>query len=128
MSRHDDRRELRSRSPRVARVVSWLLAVLVSVGLVVWAWNSWRLIDPCQRVVHDAAGCQTPPLFLRSLQVVVAVPGVVAGAVSLVYLVYLATTGRTWRRWREVAITFGVLVLTWTVVFAVGAIVVRFGG
>jgi len=116
------RLEIRSRSRSVARVTAWITAFLVLVAGGFWALNSWRLLDPCTRVdVAPNAECVAPASGLRTLQFVVAAPGLAAGVVALVYLVHLATTGRTFRRWRGVALTFSGLVLLWLLVFAVGA-------
>ncbi len=115
--------DLRSRSRKRTRVVSGILAVAITAGLLRWGVMAWRLLDPCARIGYSGQGdCEAPPVVFQWLQFGVAVPGIVAGAAALVYLVHLATSGRTWRNWQRVAIAFGTLVLAWTVVFAAGAV------
>lgn len=122
MGRHDGRPELRSRSRRVARALSWVLAAAVGTVLVIWGWNGWRLLDPCRRIAPPGTACVPPGPFLPVLQFAITVTGIAAGVAVMAYLVHLGSSGRTWRRWRGVAWAFGALVVAWTLVFAVGAL------
>lgn len=119
MDTHHGKREFRLRSRTRARWTAALLALLVAVSLARWAWVSLELAgrDDLDRSWSWLAG----------VQLVIAVPGLVAGFVALTYLVFLVITGYTWRRWREVTLTFLGLVLLWGLVYAIGLVAFRVG-
>lgn len=110
---HRGRPEVYVKSPRVARVGAALLAVFVAVGSVRWAWAAVELFRPDGLA---AAGRVTADWY-RWTQLVLAIAGIAAAAVTFAYLAYFAATGRIWRRWRTVAVTFGTLAAAWTVLW-----------
>lgn len=112
---HEGRPEVYVESPRVARIGAALLAVFVAAGTVRWVWAAAALFDPSELA---CAGCATADWY-RWTQLVLALAGIAAAAVTVAYLTYFAATERIWRRWRAVAMTFGALAAAWTILWLV---------
>lgn len=98
---------------RAARVLSAVLAVGVAVGTAFW-WSA--AADRFDVPTLVCAGC-SPPDWLRWAQLILAVVGIVAAAVQVAYFLNFAARGVVWRRWRGVAIVFGTLAGSYTVLW-----------
>lgn len=105
--------EVYIRSPKVARVGAGFLAAFVAIGAARWAWAAAALFRPLEVV---CAGC-APADWYRWSQLLLAVAGIPVALVTMAYLIHFAATGRIWRRWRGVAMTFGILAATWSLLW-----------
>lgn len=96
-----------------ARVLTAVMAIGIAVGLIFW------VLEARQRFEVPALVCDgcAPPEWFRWAQLLLAVPGILAGVVVLVYMVHFTIREIVWRRWRGVSITFGVLAATWTILW-----------
>ena len=101
-------------SDRLARVISGAIAAVLVLGGVRWAVEAWRRF-----AVSDAAR----PTWFRAPQMLLAVAGMTMSVLLIVYLVHFTGSGLVWRRWRGVAITFGALAASWTVLWWIDRLV-----
>lgn len=97
-------RELWIRSDVPARLGSGAVALVLTLGSVAWGWRAYRLF-------RDQDG------WYRWTQLLIAIVGVVIAGVAVMYFLRIALTDRTWRRWRGVAVAFGVVSGSWTLLF-----------
>jgi hypothetical protein len=95
-------------SERKISVGAMLLAILLLVAGIIWAWIALRLFSPPANVCE---GCAED--WFRRTQLALAAGGIVSMAVAVAYLIHIARTGRTWRRRRAVTAVLAVFVLAW---------------
>ena len=114
------RYEVRIRSHRTARRVSAALSALIVLVGYRWYLTATEWYDPCgpadPRVI-----CEQPDAWFRHSQFWIAMVGMVTGMTIAVYLMRFAWQGRIWRFSREISLLHGAVVLTWLVVWAIGA-------
>jgi hypothetical protein len=110
VDRYRGRPEIYIESPRLARVIAAVSAVVIVVGAAVW-WGEVSVRFDQPDVIR--------PSWYRHLQLALGLAGIAAAACQVVYAGYFAITGRVWRRWRGVSILFLGLSSFWTILWLV---------